>query len=249
MPLIKSKALILRTFDYSETSQIVWFFTRTHGRLHAIAKGSRRARSAFEGALEPFVLLNIEVYRKDKRDLDILGEIELLDIRLPMRASFDRLVWSSFLVELLCSSIQPDDPNPEFFDLTCAVIDHMTHGPINDLPGMVIAFEGRFLKALGFYPSLDRCVDCGDFVSVSRVPFDAQRGGVLCKNHGEGAKLVNRGVLLSFQQLVDGIGPARVSLKLSTQRQLRALLNNYWRHTLETELKLGQTVLQHLKTC
>ena len=52
--LTKDTAICIRTVDYSETSQIVTFFTRAKGKLTAIAKGSKRPKSAFDGTVEIF---------------------------------------------------------------------------------------------------------------------------------------------------------------------------------------------------
>ena len=51
---IKDKAICLRAVNYSETSQVVTLFTRDHGKIAAMAKGSRRAKSSFDGAIEVF---------------------------------------------------------------------------------------------------------------------------------------------------------------------------------------------------
>ena len=41
----KSLALVLRVFDYSETSQVVHLYARELGKIHGIAKGSKRPAS------------------------------------------------------------------------------------------------------------------------------------------------------------------------------------------------------------
>ncbi|MHC4782578.1 MAG: DNA repair protein RecO, partial [Planctomycetota bacterium] len=51
---IKDKAICLRAVNYSETSQVVTLFTRDHGKVAAMARGSRRRKSSFDGALEVF---------------------------------------------------------------------------------------------------------------------------------------------------------------------------------------------------
>ena len=50
--LTKDLAICIRAVDYSETSQIVTFFTRDTGKISAIAKGSKRPKSTFDGPIE-----------------------------------------------------------------------------------------------------------------------------------------------------------------------------------------------------
>ena len=52
--LTKDTAICIRAVDYSETSQILTFFSRDNGKFSAIAKGSKRPKSAFDGPIEIF---------------------------------------------------------------------------------------------------------------------------------------------------------------------------------------------------
>ncbi len=45
MPSEKASALVLRTIDFSETSLVVWLFTREFGKIGALAKGARRLKT------------------------------------------------------------------------------------------------------------------------------------------------------------------------------------------------------------
>ena len=53
MPLYSADALILRTYKLGEADRIVVFLTRDRGKKRGVAKGARRMRSNFAGALEP----------------------------------------------------------------------------------------------------------------------------------------------------------------------------------------------------
>ena len=52
--LTKDHAICIRAVDYSETSQIVTLFTKQNGKIGAIAKGSKRPKSSFDGPIELF---------------------------------------------------------------------------------------------------------------------------------------------------------------------------------------------------
>jgi DNA repair protein RecO (recombination protein O) len=53
MPLYSADALILRTYKLGEADRIVVFLTRDRGKKRGVAKGARRLKSRFVGALEP----------------------------------------------------------------------------------------------------------------------------------------------------------------------------------------------------
>ncbi len=52
--LNKDVAICLRKTDFSETSQVVTFFTKDAGKLAALAKGAKRKKSSFDGPIEVF---------------------------------------------------------------------------------------------------------------------------------------------------------------------------------------------------
>jgi len=80
----RDSALLLRRIPYSETSLICHFLTPEYGRISLMAKGARRAKSAFRGALAPLHPLSI-TWREGRTGMGILTDIhrgsELLDER------------------------------------------------------------------------------------------------------------------------------------------------------------------------
>src|SRR5437899_11140319 len=60
--LVKTEAVVLRSLRFGEADRILHLYTPHRGRVGAIAKGVRRARSRFGGRLEPFFRLRIELH-------------------------------------------------------------------------------------------------------------------------------------------------------------------------------------------
>src|SRR2546427_12521232 len=59
---VKTDAIVLRSLRYGEAARILPLYAPHGGRVGAIAKGVRRARSRFGGRLEPFFRLRIELH-------------------------------------------------------------------------------------------------------------------------------------------------------------------------------------------
>src|ERR687885_1264471 len=59
---VKTQAVVLRSIRYGEADRIVHLYTPLRGRVGAIAKGARRARSRFGGRLEPFFRLDLVLH-------------------------------------------------------------------------------------------------------------------------------------------------------------------------------------------
>ena len=76
MPVYTSDALILRTYKLGEADRIVVFLTRDRGKKRGVAKGARRPRSRFIGALEPLTRAGVAYYERELRDLVRLNYVE-----------------------------------------------------------------------------------------------------------------------------------------------------------------------------
>ena len=63
MAIIKTEAIVLKTFDFRETSLIAHFFTKDHGRVNGILKGIRKDPRKFASTLEPFSSNEIVFYQ------------------------------------------------------------------------------------------------------------------------------------------------------------------------------------------
>ena len=159
MAILTTPALVLRTIDYSETSLIVWLYTQEQGRVHVIAKGARRARSPFEGALEPLVLGELVFYRKaNKPDaLDIAKEFDPIDLHRGLRQDLDRMHRGVYLTELLGELAEADAPNEEAWSAIVAALDALARGPANELDVVLFRAELALIASAGLAPALRGC--------------------------------------------------------------------------------------------
>ena len=82
MPLHTAEALILRTYKLAEADRIVVFLTRDRGKKRGVAKGARRPRSRFVGALEPLTEVRVAYFESERRELVGLNYAET--VRSPM---------------------------------------------------------------------------------------------------------------------------------------------------------------------
>ncbi|HSG27614.1 MAG TPA: DNA repair protein RecO, partial [Candidatus Krumholzibacterium sp.] len=72
--IIKESAVILKTFDFSESSLIAVTLTAEHGKIRVLAKGARRGRSPFQGVLRTGNIAEIVYYDKGGEGLRTLRE-------------------------------------------------------------------------------------------------------------------------------------------------------------------------------
>ncbi|MEZ6210682.1 MAG: DNA repair protein RecO [Phycisphaerales bacterium] len=127
MPALTDQAIVLRTWDFSETSQTVSLLTRDHGIVRALAKGSRRPRSAFDGGLEILTRGHIAAIIKPTAELATLTEWGSPSIFPHLRTSLTAHRAAFLIVDLVHHLFQPNDPHPRLFDAVLDALRALAH--------------------------------------------------------------------------------------------------------------------------
>jgi len=181
--LRKDEAVCLRAVDYSETSQVVTLFAREHGKTDAIAKGSKRPKSKFDGPIEVFSFGDIIFLPSASAKLATLTEFNTMPVFMNLRKNLFGLNCGLFAVELLNAFTKHSDPHPVLFDSFLQFLGDVqdSKDDFNTL-GLLIVFQLVLLGEFGTRPVLDKCVNCrglfGD--SRQRVCFSSIANGLVC---------------------------------------------------------------------
>ena len=149
MPLYTADALVLRTYKLGEADRIVVFLTRDRGKKRGVAKGARRPRSRFTGALEPLTEVSVAYFEKERRELVGLNYAETRRSPL-MLGSSDALGYVSYFAELLDEWAQEADADDRLYRLGASMLDALAAGtPVEPLARY---FEYWLLRLQGVYP-------------------------------------------------------------------------------------------------
>jgi DNA repair protein RecO (recombination protein O) len=160
--LKKDLAICIRTVDYSETSQILTLFTREAGKLSAIAKGSKRAKSAFDGPVELFAHGRIVYAGSGRQKLATLTEFQQQIPFSFLTRNLFALHCASLAAELINSMTDDCDPHPELFDALIEFLENTDHvqNDSRDMLALLILFQLTLLKEAGLMPILSHCANC-----------------------------------------------------------------------------------------
>lgn len=166
MPLYTADALVLRTYKLGEADRIVVFLTEDRGKKRGVARGARRPRSRFVGALEPLTQVRVAYFEKERRELVGLNYAE--PARSPMAAPPEALGHVGYFAELIDQWAQDGDPSERLYRLGASLVDALAAG--GAVEPLARYFEYWLLRLQGVYPSTVACHGCGG-------PFEAQGGG------------------------------------------------------------------------
>ena len=165
MPLHTAEALVLRTYKLGEADRIVVFLTKDRGKKRGVAKGARRQRSRFAGALEPLTEVRVAYFESERRELVGLNYAETVRSPLSLTASSlkeassaatsalaGRYLLVEYIAELLDEWAQDSDADDRLYRLGASMLDALTAGA----PPEPLAryFEYWLLRLQGVYPEV-----------------------------------------------------------------------------------------------
>ncbi len=188
--LTKDRAICIRAIDYSETSQVVTFFARESGKISAIAKGSKRPKSAFDGPIEILSHGKIIFAESGREKLATLTEFEPVydgpDYVGP-RSDLFVLNCCFFAAELLNHLTHDYDPHPELFDSFLHFLQNAEqHETQHRMLAALILFQLGLLKEIGLQPILNSCVNCKTQYAIRNTQyeyfFSSSANGLICRD-------------------------------------------------------------------
>jgi DNA repair protein RecO (recombination protein O) len=149
----RATGIILRTRPLTETSLIVLWLTREHGRIATVAKGARRPKSSFRGKLDLYFACDFTFARSRRSELHTLREASLRNTHEALRHDLAKLHQAAYCARLLEQATEVDTPLPRLFDLFAGLLAHLAVNP--PTPEIILAFEMKFLRESGLAPELN----------------------------------------------------------------------------------------------
>jgi DNA repair protein RecO (recombination protein O) len=239
----KTRGIVLRTIDYSESDRIVSFITEESGKMTGIAKGARKSQKRFSNALEPFTCLSLVFSQKKGGKMAFIEEATIVDHYPAIRGDLEKTLTASYFMDLIDQFILEGKRSPDLFHLICNFLVLLEKEKFAD--NMVRFFELRFLRLAGYEPVLDRCTVCNKPLQASlSYHFSPSTGGIRCNpcaDH-QGASDGIPVAVGTVRTLLLGkdSDPAflnRIFMTDQCSQECRRLLSRFIRYLLGKELK------------
>lgn len=207
----KTDAVVIRGRQLGEADRIFTLFSTERGKMDAVAKGVRRAKSHLSGRLEFGNEVTLGMHRG--RSLDVIVSAEIKQSPWTKLVEPERFAVASLVAELLDAFCEPDLPLPDVYELLTGMLGAIAASatPRALLP----RFSLRLLAALGIEPPVAQCVRCGRDFASDRAFVDADNGGFACERCAERWRdlvELDRDDLANLQSLAAPRGDARATL-------------------------------------
>ena len=174
---VKTEAVVLRSLRYGEADRILHLYTPKRGKVGAIAKGVRRARSRFGGRLEPFFRLNL-ILHEGRSELLTVTSAETVAGHPRLREHALALDTAGRACDAVSRLFDTSEPHPDVYNLLCNELALLDAEPSRAGHGNQLAFRLKLLLAAGLAPQLAACAACGEREHLTG--FSGAAGGVVC---------------------------------------------------------------------
>jgi DNA repair protein RecO (recombination protein O) len=248
MPVYTSDALILRTYKLGETDRIVVFLTRDRGKKRGVAKGARRAKSRFTGALESLTRAGVAYYERELRDLVRINYIEMQRSPLSVVARNAQdaaaLGHAEYFAELIDEWAPEGHADERLYRLGASVIDALADGAPTER--LARYFEFWLLRLQGVYPQLSACPACGGPYDGGAV-MPARDHHYVCARCAPGGGTTLSVDALRFLRGAAAASPesvADIPLAAGPARELEIAHRRLIHANLEKELKSSRVLRQ-----
>ena len=174
----ENTAIVLRHANYRDYDRMVTLLSPSRGRIDAIIRNCRKAKSHNLNSGELFALGDYMLVENGGHIT--VTSVHLIETFYPLRNDFDRLACGTWLLGLAEAAAEPEQPEQELFMLLLHTLSRLAFSDQEWKP-LLAGFLLHFSACQGFKPRLNHCVFCGKSLGeTGPFFFDAEEGGVLC---------------------------------------------------------------------
>jgi len=167
---IKTKAIVLSSLKYGDTSLIVRAFTASDGLKSYLLKGVLTSkRGKLKSALfQPLTQLELTANHKNKGTLESIREAKVVQVYKSIHIDIIKNSIVLFLAEMLANSIQEEEKNKKLYNYLEYAITWLDTHPTK--VNFHLLFLIQLTRYLGFYPD----------ISEEHLPYFDLVDGVFC---------------------------------------------------------------------
>ena len=177
----KSEAIVLRKTNFSDSSLIVQLFTKEHGKMSAIIKGARSAKSKIGSKIDLLNHTEVVFYKKDSREIQLLTQANLIHHFPIIKEDLDKIKYASAVCELLQKLIPEHEPNEKIFRGVIKILSLMNNKE-TDSELLFAKFLVFLIRETGYEISFKHCSSCGEKIESNTGAAFSYSEGIICES-------------------------------------------------------------------
>ena len=238
MPHYRDEAVVIRTHKLGEVDRIVTLLTKNNGQVRAVAKGVRKTSSRIGARLEPFTVVDVQLYQG--RTLDTVSQVEQLsNYGSVISADCATYTAASAVLETAERLTREDSSSQQFMLVVGALraLSLKEHASDQILDSYLL----RSLAISGWIANLELCQGCG---SGDPVAFSVHTGAVSCTSCMlPGSVRLGEEGIAHIESLLVGDWPEVAKTTVKIRKAVSGVVSAY----LQWQLERGLRSLEHVE--
>lgn len=220
----KIKAIVISETKYGESSKILNLLTCDRGIIGVISKGCRNIKSPLRSVSNKLTYGYFYMNYKENT-LSTLTEVDVLNDFKNIKTDLEKIGYVSYLVDLAKQVVKESEIYDVFSILEAALLKIESGFDPLVITNIV---ELKYLKFLGVFPVMDRCVKCSNTKDIITINSDV--GGYLCKNCYTNEYITDEKTvkLLRMFDFVDLAKIKELNIKEKNKKEINMFLENYY---------------------
>lgn len=184
-----TSGIIIKRRDYQENDRLFYVYTKEHGKIELVAKGTKKITSKLNAYLEPFYLVNLMIAKG--KFFDKLANANVVKSYTNLRndKNLTGFFIISYLSEIIDGLIVGQTPQNKKYDLLLELLDILNEEIVKErklkkefLLMLTNIYVLKLLNLLGYRPEIQRCLICHKAILLTKNIFDFSRGGIICED-------------------------------------------------------------------
>jgi len=212
---IKTQAVVLKTYKYSETSIIAKMYTKEMGLMSFMIHGVRKRKSKTSASLfQALQILNLEINYKERANLQSIKEINIAEGMHNIHSNIIKSSIALFIAEMIFKCVKEEEANEFLFQFIAISIEFLNEAENNKIANFHLVFLLGLSRFLGFFPNNNYNSDNIYFIP-EMGEFDS---------YAKGNMFFSKDNSLLFHQLLES-NYSQMNTLILTAKERRFLLN------------------------
>ena len=177
--IIKTKGIVTRIVNYSESDKILTVITAEQGKIQVFCKGAQKSKGALLASTE-FLAFSDFVLYEGNNDMYRLSSADIIEIFYNLRVDIEKLSYATTMAQIMNDVCQDGEMCYKKLQLFLNSLYALSEtDKKHDF--IYSVFEIRLLALLGFIPRLNSCVSClEDANQIQDKNFSIKDNGLKC---------------------------------------------------------------------
>jgi DNA repair protein RecO (recombination protein O) len=181
LPYHKTVGIIIKSRSFGETGKHLTIYTKSFGKINAIAKGAKKVKSRFGSSLELFTESVLYMFKKEHKDLYLITQTKINKSLPNISKDIKKFGVASVISEFIYNFVPFAEKNIQLYNFFSYVLQLVNC--LNYEEKILLGFMVKFFSLVGYEINLISCSSCGQDIKINSgltKNLSARFGGIIC---------------------------------------------------------------------